>query len=136
MKQSFHKIASVVMAVVVLMSTMSLTVFKHYCGTTLVDTGYFVHAANCGMESSSLPLEGCNFVKKDCCTDSSMLIEGHNELKLNQEIQLVKQLMFAVNFVSIYLEVLETEANPPLYRDYQPPPLIRPLFKIEEKYLI
>ena len=41
MKQFSHKIMALVMAFVVLFSTMSFTVNMHYCGDTLVETAIF-----------------------------------------------------------------------------------------------
>ena len=49
MNQVFHKIMSLVMAFVVLFSTMSFTVNMHYCGDTLVETAIFQKAKGCGM---------------------------------------------------------------------------------------
>ncbi|WP_455429473.1 HYC_CC_PP family protein, partial [Maribacter hydrothermalis] len=37
MKKFYHKILSVIMAFVVLLSTMSFTIDFHYCGDLLVD---------------------------------------------------------------------------------------------------
>jgi len=137
MKQIVRKITAVMMALVVLMSTMSFTVFKHYCGNTLVDTSYFTHAEGCGMEPSSTEtLPGCDIVKKNCCADKSLTLEGQKDLKVSQEIQLAKQFFAIIPVVSYQADYLRTETNLPNYRDYHPPPLVRPIFKLEEKYLI
>tara|TARA_R110002033_G_scaffold155892_1_gene192145 strand:+ start:131 stop:289 length:159 start_codon:yes stop_codon:yes gene_type:complete len=41
MNNNFYKIASFLMALLVLFSTFSFTVDKHFCGNTLVDTAVF-----------------------------------------------------------------------------------------------
>ena len=72
MKFVFHKIASFLMAFVVLFSTMSFTIDMHYCGDTLVDTAIFQKAKACGMEMQKPSNEGCAVTKKDCCNDEQV----------------------------------------------------------------
>ena len=50
MKMLAHKFISVVMAVVVLLSTMSFSVDMHYCGDMLVDFSIMEQVKTCGME--------------------------------------------------------------------------------------
>ena len=69
MKQVFHKIMSLLMAFVVLFSTMSFTVDMHYCGDTLMDTAIFHKAETCGMEMENPLTDGCSITKKNCCSD-------------------------------------------------------------------
>ena len=49
MKLFIKKITALLMAFVVLFSTMSFTISEHYCGDHLVDSGLFSKAENCGM---------------------------------------------------------------------------------------
>ena len=63
-----HKVFSIFMAMLVMFSTVSLTVEKHYCGDTLVDVAVFEEAKKCGMESSNMPVE--EITKKSCCKDT------------------------------------------------------------------
>ena len=60
MKDFYKKISAILMAVVVLFSTMSFTISEHYCGDKLVDSALFSKAEFCGMEMQ-LPLQS-----KDC----------------------------------------------------------------------
>ena len=46
-----HKIFSLSMALLVLMSTVSVTIEKHFCGDHLVDVAIFSDAEKCGMEA-------------------------------------------------------------------------------------
>ena len=50
MKKAIRKISAFLMAIVVLLSTMSFTVSMHYCQGELVDTAIFQKAHDCGME--------------------------------------------------------------------------------------
>jgi len=61
MKRSFTKITSSLLALLVLLSTLSFTVESHYCGDFLVDVSYVGQADGCGMEKSS----SINEFKKD-----------------------------------------------------------------------
>ncbi len=49
MKKAIFKITSFLLAILVLFSTVSLTVEKHFCGNFLVDTALFSVADSCGM---------------------------------------------------------------------------------------
>ena len=66
--QVFHKITSMLMAFVVLFSTMSFTIDMHYCGDTLVDTSVFGKAHSCGMEMKKTDsTSDRSIAKKNCC---------------------------------------------------------------------
>ncbi|WP_449566800.1 HYC_CC_PP family protein [Lutimonas saemankumensis] len=137
MKEVFHKIMSVCMAVVVLFSTTSFTMHMHYCGDTLVDKSYFVKAESCGMETPQ-PEESsdCETVKKDCCSEDQLTVEGQDELKRSHELSL-KQQVFVATFVQTHLYLFESaEKSPDFGKHYLPPPLIKSIYKLDEVYLI
>ena len=138
MKQVFHKIMSMLMAFVVLCSTMSFTVGMHYCGDTLVETAIFHKTKGCGMESMKEgPAEGCSITKKDCCTDKELLVEGQQELKLSFDNLSLDQQVFVGSFVSSYLNLFEEiEVNVTSFSEYPPPLIVRQIFKLDESYLI
>ena len=46
-KQWLHKVFSISMALLVLFSTISFTVEKHYCGDFLIDTDVFSQVKKC-----------------------------------------------------------------------------------------
>ena len=138
MKQLIHKISAVLMAFVVLFSTMSFTMLMHYCGDTLVDTSYFVEAESCGMEMPQIlnVSDDCSTVKKNCCTDKQLTIEGQDELKLSLELQMEQQLFVAV-FLTSYTQLFDIpEETLSSHQDYLPPPLIKKLYQLDEEYLI
>lgn len=68
------------MAFVVLLSTMSFAIDKHYCGSILVDVAINKKAATCGMEMSLSP-EEVLAGKKSCCQNEHIVILGQDELK-------------------------------------------------------
>ncbi len=73
MKQITHKIVSLLMAFVVLFSTMSFTVSMHFCGDVLVDSSMLSSAESCGMETQDFSSE-CVTFKKNCCDDKQIVV--------------------------------------------------------------
>ena len=137
MKQVFHKIMSFTMAFVVLFSTMSFTVNMHYCGGTLVETAIFQKAKGCGMEMQKPSTEGCAITKKNCCDDKQLIVEGQDELQLQLDKISFEQQLFITSFVYTYINLFEgLDTNESSYEEYEPPLVIRQIFKIDETYLI
>ena len=137
MKQVFHKIMSLLMAFVVLFSTMSFTVDMHYCGGTLVETALFHKAKGCGMEMKNPSTEGCAITKKNCCNDEQLVVDGQDELQLSVDKISFEQQLFVASFVYAYVNLFEgfdNEASS--FEKYKPPLVIRQLYKIDETYLI
>ena len=137
MKQVSHKIASFLMAFVVLFSTMSFTIDMHYCGDTLVETAIFHKAKGCGMEMQNPSSTDCAVTKKNCCTDVQITIEGQDELKISFDKLTLDQQVFIASFISTYINLFEgLDNNVSSYETYKPPLVIRQIFKIDETYLI
>ena len=136
-KQVFHKIMSIAMAVVVMFSTMSFTVDMHYCGGILVDTAIFQKVKSCGMKMQKPSTEGCSITKKSCCSDEQLVLDGQDELQLSIDKMSFEQQVFVASFVYAYVNLFEgLDHNITSYEDYKPPLVIRQLYKIDETYLI
>ena len=124
------------MAMLVMFSTVSLTVEKHYCGDTLVDVAIFEEAEKCGMESSNMPVE--EITKKPCCKDTVDLLEGQDELRVNSFDDFdFEQQLFVATFVYSYINLLE--GLPQLvvpHKDYSPPNLIVDVQLLDQVFLI
>lgn len=138
MKKSFFKISSFLMALVVLFSTFSFAVDQHYCGDVLVDFSFFGKAESCGMEVQQTS-NTCeyDFIKKDCCHDKTLSIDGHNDLKISFEKLNLEQQKFVVSFIYSFInlyEGLDTKVLP--FKDYSPPPLIRDVQVLDQTFLI
>ena len=136
--QVFHKTTSMLMAFVVLLSTMSFTVDMHYCGGTLVDTSVFSKAHSCGMEMQKTDsTSDCSITKKNCCNDEQLVVDGQDELQLSVEKITFEQQVFIVSFVYTYSNLFESiDNNVSSYEAYKPPLVIRQLYKLDETYLI
>lgn len=138
MKQVFHKITSILMALVVLFSTMSFTIDMHYCGDTLMDTAIFHKAKTCGMEmETSLSNSECSIIKKDCCKEEQIIVKGQKELKISfDKLTFEKQILVA-SFIYSYINLFETvdeEIN--TFSKYPPPLIVKSIYKLDETYLI
>jgi len=140
MKEFIHKIGAVLMTFVVLFSTMSFTIDKHYCGDTLVDTSIFKKAKTCKMkiQQSNSDAE-CSIMKmkKDCCSDEQLVIDGQDELKISFDKLTLDQQFFVASFVYTYLKGFEgLQENKTSFLEYPPPLIVRQIFKLDESYLI
>ena len=137
MKQIFHKIMSFLMAFVVLFSTMSFTIYMHYCGDTLVETAIFHKAKGCGMEMEKPFTDGCSITKKNCCDDKQLVVDGQDELQLQVDKISFEQQVFIASFVYTYINLFEgLDNNVSSFEEYDPPLVVRQIFKIDETYLI
>ncbi|WP_391592760.1 hypothetical protein [Winogradskyella sp.] len=137
MKQVFNKVMSLTMVFVVLFSTMSFTVNMHYCGGVLVETAIFQKAKGCGMEMEKPSTEGCSITKKNCCEDKQLAIKGQDELQLKVDKITFEQHVFIASFVYTYVNLFEGLENKRYsYEKYEPPLVIRRIYKIDETYLI
>ncbi|MCC1483992.1 hypothetical protein J1C55_05260 [Winogradskyella sp. E313] len=120
------------LSILVLCSTMSITVEKHFCGGTLVDVALFSEAKGCGMEMTSE-----SQMKKPCCKNEVEIIQGQDELKVTpfQGLDLEQQL-FVFSFTYSYLERFENRQDNSAFIEYPPPLIVRQLYKLDEAYLI
>ena len=125
------------MAFVVLCSTMSFTVNMHYCGDTLVETALFHKAEGCGMEMEKPSTEGCSITKKNCCDDKQLVIEGQDELHFQVDKISFEQQVFIASFIYTYINLFEgLDKNVSSFEEYKPPLVVKQIFKIDETYLI
>lgn len=137
MKQIFHKIVSLSMAFVVLLSTMSFTVDMHYCGDSLMDTAIFHKLETCGMAMEKPANDSCSVIKKDCCNDEQIVVDGQDELQLAFNKISFEQQVFIVSLVYSFINLFESvDENITSFEDYEPPLVVRQIFKLEETYLI
>ncbi len=136
MKQVFQKIASLLMAFVVLFSTMSFTIDMHYCGDELVDTSIFDDANFCGMDSQALT-SNCETVKGECCTDIHLKKDSQDKIKYTVDTVSFNQELIAVSFIYSYINLFEgLKENVIPFQDYTPPLVIKNIQLLDETFLI
>ncbi len=137
MKFSYlHKVFSVTLSFLVLFSTLSLTIEKHFCGDVLVDVAVFTQTEKC---ADDLPeIDETRIVKKTCCKDETHVIEGLNQLTTNsfEDLNdLQKQVLAAYTYSYINaIEGLPTSVI--LNKGYSPPIRIKDIQLLDETFLI
>jgi len=138
MKQLFRKISAIIMAFVVLLSTMSFTVSEHYCGHQLVDIALFSKAESCGMElQKPSTSQDCELKKSDCCKDEVKQYQGQNELNTAFSTLNFEQQVFVTSFTYTYINLFEGLAvNIIPFKYYTPPLLVTDILVLDQTFLI
>ncbi|QOD62434.1 hypothetical protein H9I45_05260 [Polaribacter haliotis] len=126
------------MSFVVLFSTTSFAITKHYCGDTLIDTAVFNKAETCGMEMDlASTVEGCSVIKENCCNDEQILIDGQDEVQIQFDKISFEQKVFIASFIYSYVNLFEgLDKNVSSFQEYVPPIVTNHIYKIDESYLI
>ncbi|WP_439130327.1 HYC_CC_PP family protein [Polaribacter sp.] len=119
MNNLFLKISSTLLAFVMLFSTFSFTVEKHFCGDFLVDVSFTGETEGCGMEMNKTIATQ----KKNCCKDEVHQIEGQDELQLQdiEKITFHTQCIVTAFAISYQFKFDVNEANTQFYKDFSPP---------------
>ena len=135
MKQVITKILTIALAFLVLFSTFSFTVSKHYCGDFLVDVSYVGELGTCNEGKN----DNCRAaVKKKCCKDEFYQIEGQGDLrKVSSEKISFHQVKLFVAFYNSYKVLFKNiESRPDFHQYYSPPDLVFDIQVLHEVYVI
>ncbi|UAM99684.1 hypothetical protein K8354_07730 [Polaribacter litorisediminis] len=119
MRQFFSKITSFILAFLVLLSTLSFAVDKHYCGDFLVDVSFTGEAQVCGLKMENTSLTK----KKNCCKDEVHKFDGQDELQ-NHKVENItfKNEQFLTAFIILFKGLnIENNADHDFYKDFSPP---------------
>ena len=135
-EQVLHKFFSVSLALLVLCSTVSFTIEKHFCGDKLIDVSVFSESNKCKMEALAMELE--NITKTPCCKDKIDVVNGQDELivKTIDDLDFDQQL-FVATFTFSYINLFE--GLPELvfpHKNYSPPILVTDIHVIDQVFLI
>ncbi|WP_299434657.1 hypothetical protein [uncultured Aquimarina sp.] len=138
MKKGFQKITSLILVCLVLLSTFSFTVEKHYCGRFLVDVAVFSKAKDCGMEMMDhSDDQNIEMKRKSCCKDEIIVLEGQDELKISFEQIDFPQKIFLISFLHAYTELFSLPKEKYLiYEEYSPPERVTDMLILHETFLI
>ena len=139
MLRMFRPLLAVFMAMVVLVSTTSLTISKHYCGDRLIETSIVTDNAGCTLKTSTSKKNSCRSQKSQCCSDESYVIEGIDLLQFEKYVTTFESdFHFDVNRLC-YLDIDSQELSKSNYLSffrYKQPPLIKEIYRLDESYLI
>jgi hypothetical protein len=140
MKEAFSKISSLLMALLVLLSTLSFSGGMHFCGDHLVDFSLFEAVEGCSMKAKpALASSSCETMKMDmdCCSDVEFVVEGQQDLKLSFDQLSLDQQVFVTSFIHSYIHLYKGTARDAMhYKDYVPPPLIRNVQILDQTFRI
>ncbi|MFK7811823.1 MAG: hypothetical protein AB8B59_04965 [Maribacter sp.] len=140
MKDLLHKIASIAMALLLLLSTISWKVEKHYCMGRLMDVALFTDVETCGMDMSAAMVdENENLGEKinSCCDDEVIFVNGQDDLKISfNDLDIQKQ-SFLIALTYSYFNILEDLTEQPVpHEQYPPPNLVKDIQLLDELFLI
>ena len=130
------------MAMLVFISTLSISIEKHYCGDNLVDVAIFTDVQKCDMEASDEGIEvsdqGSILMAASCCKDVIDLYEGQDELSLEKtKVLNTDQKVLIMSFAYVFSGSidLESQNNTPFIHDTPPKP-VRDIQVLNEVFLI
>ncbi|MDT0691898.1 hypothetical protein RM549_19060, partial [Salegentibacter sp. F188] len=102
MKSILYKISTSLLASLVLLSTVSFTIDKHFCCDELMDLAIFSSAEDCGMVSHDYGDED-TIVAKVCCENHQTFIQGQDELVKVNNLLGLEQVAFIATFTFSYI---------------------------------
>ena len=135
-QKTSHKVFSVAMALLVLLSTISFTMEKHFCGDTLIDVAIFSKVNSCGMDMEVV--SKISSEKKSCCKDELEIVKGQDQLKkASFEDLYVDQQFFLTTIYYSYINLFE--GLPELvipHKNYSPPNLVADIQVLDQVFII
>jgi hypothetical protein len=112
------------LTIVVLFSTLSLSVHKHFCGPFLKDVSVVLPSHGCGMEKDTVQ-DSCAGIKvKNCCNDVVEIVKGQEDLKLSCNDYHLKHQQFLIAFTSSYYHIFKSDTPQSTRFTYYTPPLV------------
>ena len=126
------------MVLLLLLSTISWKVEKHYCMGRLMDVALFTNADSCGMGmSASMKKETISETKNSCCDDEVVFVEGQDDLKISFNDLNLEQQYFLIAFTYTYINLLQDLKEQPVpHEQYPPPILVKDIQLLDEAFLI
>lgn len=138
MKNIIQKIFSLALALLLLASTTSWRVEKHFCMGHLVAVALFTEARSCGMDmemDSDTAIESDEL--KSCCSQEVIIIDGQDKLKLSFNDINLDQQFFLVALTAYYLDLFPAHTDRNVSNtDYPPPLLVKDIYILDQVFLI
>ena len=118
MRPFTHKIGAVLLAQLLLFSTLSFTMDMHFCGKTLVDFSLFHEAEDCGMSAAADLMADWG-----CCSDVEVVVQGQDEVEQAASLPDLP-ILVATYFQVVYIYTLsakELREYPVPFQAHAPP---------------
>lgn len=137
-KAVVQKFIAFAMAVLLLASTTSWKVEKHFCMGHLIDVAFFLEADDCGMSvARNTDGEEVTQDENSCCSEEVVFIDGQDDLKASYDAIDLKQQTFFVAFAYSYLNFFNgPDVKIPPNKNYPPPILIKDIQLLDQVFLI
>lgn len=138
MENTFIKIKSVFLALVVLFASNSYAITSHFCGERLVAISYFGSDVSCAMETTGDDCDDETIVEKKCCSDVVTLIEAE-EFNTTLQFTVGKKLaLFAVAFIESYIDLFQKRIvfENEIFKDFPPPDVQQDIQILHQTFLI
>ncbi|MEE4000640.1 hypothetical protein V1T75_09845 [Tenacibaculum sp. FZY0031] len=136
MRKFVSKIIAVLLALVVLLSTFSFNVEKHFCGDFLVAISYVGNVASC----NDVEADSCESktTEPSCCKDDVELIKGQTQIQKTsvEKVSFTKTPLAVTSYVfnSLLFQDLEEQFIP--HKQYVPPKLFFDIQVLHEVFII
>ncbi|MGB5645575.1 MAG: hypothetical protein WBM55_00540 [Muriicola sp.] len=138
MNETVRKIGSLMMALLVLFSTMSFSMDMHFCGDSLVDFKFYQKAETCGM-SMDMPMRDMmsDDMEMHCCSDVEVVLTGQDDLQLSIDQFSFEQQTFILAYTFAYIYLFDKVNDQPIpFKEYSPPILIKDVQLMDQTFLI
>lgn len=138
MNTIFLKISAVALSFLVLFSTLSLTVEKHFCNNFLVDISYFGNSKGCADEFNGEDCDSIEVIKKtNCCKDEIQFVRGQEDLQTSSLEKLDLKQQFVLAFVASYQSLFQTHQKQDTFHyHYSPPNLVSNFQVLHQVFII
>ncbi|WP_255592742.1 hypothetical protein [Marixanthomonas sp. SCSIO 43207] len=131
-----HKFSSLMLAVLILLSTSSFAVQKHYCGDFLIDSSVFSSVEKCSKEPCS-DTSNDQIVQPECCNDVVNIVEGQDAATYKFDDLDYEQQLFLVAFTGTYFHLFKDLSSQVIpHKNYTSPILITDIQVCNQVFLI
>lgn len=136
MKNRLFQFTAILLSLIVVLSSMSFTIDKHFCGETLVDVSYFGKADTC-CSKMEMKEQSQKKKKKKCCKNETEFIASTTFDKENVLVLTPKDVEFLVFHIHSYINLYQDpEVEKEFYKDVDPPDLVCDIQVLHATFLI
>ncbi len=125
MKKVVHKILAVFMVTILMVSTTSFSIYKHFCGENLVNVSRYTQIDNCcEAEKKHKPLPNLNFSEEDCCKNKTEITPQLTFENTKSSKLIISQVIFITSFYQTFIEQKEKNSQTDFYNNFSPPEIV------------
>ncbi len=137
LKTVIYKISAIILSLIVLLSTLSISVEKHYCKGNLVDSSFFGQAEDCMSKKAPDNCEKENSCQKDCCDNEVEHLKNQQDLLKHSVKKLqLNPYAFTPILFNTGINALELTEKQHTSIHYKPPEIALKIHVLHEVYLI